>query len=146
MNELRGILLTYKNEIAKVKFDRDHEDFFKHIRKHTGGEMFDIGDVAPELNKAYGRLCFAVDDNGMRNLGLSARNNVGSYIYAHKGNIVGNIIVFRNIVGNIIVFREDYNDEMDLDFVDMTQDEQDRLYHDFRTTFKLREIKADDEN
>jgi len=36
LNELRGILITYKNEIAKVKFDRDHKDFFKHIRKHTG--------------------------------------------------------------------------------------------------------------
>jgi len=132
MNELRGILITYKNEIAKIKFDRDHKDFFQHIKNHTGGTMFDIGDVAPELNKAYGRLCFAVDDNGMRNLGLSARNNVGSYIYAHKGHIVG----------NIIVFREDFSKEGDLDFVDMSEDEQDRLYHDFRTAFKMKEIKA----
>jgi len=131
MNELRGILITYKNEIAKIKFDRDNKDFFKNIRKHTGGEMFDIGDVAPELNKAYGRLCFAVDDNGMHNMGLGAMNKTGNYIYAHKGHIVG----------NIIVFREDYT-EGGLDFVDMSEDEQDRLYHDFRTAFKLREIKV----
>jgi len=132
MNELRGILLTYKNEISKVKFDRDHKDFFKKIRKHTGGEMFDIGDVAPDLNKAYGRLCFAVDDNGMRNLGLSAFNKAGNLIYAHKGHIVG----------NIIVFREDFSEKGDLDFVDMSEEEQDRLYHDFRVTFKMKEIKV----
>ena len=132
MNELKGILITYKNEIAKVKFNRDHENFFKSIKQHTGGEAFDIGDVAPELNKAYGRLCFAVDDNGMHNMGLGAMNKAGTTIYAHKGYVVG----------NIIVFREDYNAVKELNFVDMSEDEQDRLYHDFRTTFKLKEIKV----
>jgi len=132
MNELKGILITCNGEISKVKFDMDHKDFFKHILLHTGGETFDIGDVSPEINKAYGRLCFVVDDNGIQRLGIGSLNKAGNLIYAHKGNIVG----------DIIVFREEYTDEGDLDFVNMSEEEQDRLYHDFRTTLNLRETNV----